>query len=261
MLFRKLKLNWRYGVSELVIVVLGVFIALAADGWRQQRVDRVTESEYIERLIQDLHLDTASVSNIMMQTEERARYCHVVLVAFDSEQRAESPSDFIEAVEYGNYFSYPSYSTTTVDELMSTGSLRLIRSTEVKEAVSRYYETIEWTQQFHEVFRPAQLAIAPYKAEIIDLDRRYSLVQEGLRRSCGPTLSCDEGIPWAPSMQDVSEAEADLAFERLLSKPEGRSLYASMARIQGVHYSNLASILKLAEDSLATLEQYAADEW
>jgi len=261
MLFRKLKLNWRYGLSELLIVVFGVFIALAADGWFQQREDRVTERDYIERLIQDLHLDIASISNIMGETEARAGYCEAVLGAFDSGRRSGSPSDFIQAIEYGNYFSYPSYSTTTIDELMSTGSLRLIRSTEVKATASRYYETIEWTEQFSGLTRQAQLALAPYKTEVLDLERRYVLIQEGLRRSCGPTLSCDEVIPWAPSALAVSEAEADRALERLLSKPEGRPLYASMARIQAVHYSNLASIRELARDSLEILEQYAADGW
>ena len=261
MLFRKLNLDWRYGLSELLIVVVGVFIALAADGWLQQREDRVTEREYIERLVQDLRLDTASVSNIMARTEERARYCQVILDAYDSGQRSGSASDFIEAVEFGNYFSYPSYSTTTIDELMSTGNLRLVRSTEVKTTVSRYYETIEWTEQFSEVFRPVQGALVPYKAEVLDLEQRYGLIQDGLSSSCGPTLSCDEGIPWAPSVLTVSEAEADLALQRLLSKPEGRSLYASMARIQAIHYASLASIHKLANDSLATLEQYAADGW
>ena len=261
MLFRKLKLNWRYGLSELLIVVLGVYIALAADGWLQQREDRVTEHEYIERMVQDLHLDTASISNIMTQTEKRAGYGQAILIAYDSGQRSGSPSDFIQAVEYGNYFSYPSYSTTTIDELMSTGNLRLIRSAEVKTTVSRYYETITWTEQFSEVFRPAQIALMPYTAEFLDLEQRYALIQEGLRESCGPTLSCDEDIPWAPSVLAVSEAEADLALQRLLSKPEARSLYANMARIQTVHYSNLASIRELARDSLATLEQYTADGW
>ncbi len=32
MLFRKFQLEWQYGLSELIIVVAGVMIALAADG-------------------------------------------------------------------------------------------------------------------------------------------------------------------------------------------------------------------------------------
>ena len=43
MLFRKQRLDWRYGISELVIVVMGVLIALAADGWSQRQADRVPE--------------------------------------------------------------------------------------------------------------------------------------------------------------------------------------------------------------------------
>jgi hypothetical protein len=160
-------------------------------------------------------------------------------------------------VEYGNYFSYPSYSTTTIDDLMSTGNLRLIRNTGVKEAVSRYYATIQWTEQFRELYRPTQLALMQFLPEFIELEQRYALVQEGISASCGPTLTCDAGIPWAPTQLVVSEAEADRVLKKLLSKPDARPLYANMARIQGIHYANLASIRGLAMEALTVLEQYA----
>lgn len=43
MLFRKQRLDWRYGITELVIVVAGVLIALAADGWSKRQADRALE--------------------------------------------------------------------------------------------------------------------------------------------------------------------------------------------------------------------------
>ena len=186
MLFRKFRLDWRYGVTELLIVVVGVLIALYADGWRQERQNRALEFEYLGRLAEDLRLDTAAVSNIMTLTEDRAGYGQTILSAFDTGLRSGSGLEFVRAVEWANYFSYPSYSRTTIDDLMSTGNLRLIRSTEVKDAVARYYAEIEWTEQFRDLYRPTQLALMQFIPEFIGLDQRYALFEEGLSVSCGP---------------------------------------------------------------------------
>lgn len=43
MLLRKLELDWRYGLGEFFVVVTGVMIALAADGWLQDRSDQALE--------------------------------------------------------------------------------------------------------------------------------------------------------------------------------------------------------------------------
>jgi hypothetical protein len=51
MLFRKLRLDWRYGITELIIVVAGVLIALAADGWSQRQADRALELRYLHDLV------------------------------------------------------------------------------------------------------------------------------------------------------------------------------------------------------------------
>lgn len=259
MLFRKMRLDWRYGVSELGIVVAGVLIALYADGLREKGQDRSVESTYIERLADDLRSDTAAISSIMALTSERAEYGRAVLDAFDSRSRSTGAREFVEAIEYAGFFSYPAYSRTTIDDVMSTGSLRLIESREVKEAISRYYAEIDWTQQFRELFRRTQGSLNDFIPEFLSLDQRYALVQESMQASCGPTLSCEGTIPWAQQELQVSEEDASEALARLLAHPEARSLYANMARIQGVHYANLTSIRRSATEALLVLERYAED--
>ncbi len=262
MLFRKLNLDWRYGITELLIVVVGVLIALAADGWLQRVQDRALERDYVERLTRDLQLDTAELGAIIVLTESRARFGETVLSAIDTGSRSGSASDFLRAVEYANYFSYPIYAKATIDDLSSTGNLRLIRSTDVKDALSRYYVEIEWMQQFQELFRPTQLALMRFLPEFMSLEHRYALLQEGISAQCEGErgLSCI-GIPWAPPELVVSDNEADRTLERLRTRPEARALYANMARIQGGHYANLAGINRAATGALVVLQQYLEDGW
>jgi len=262
MQFRKLQLNWRYGISELVIVVAGVLIAFAADGWRQERQDRSLELELVQALIEDLRIDTAAISSLAAVTQERAEYARLVLSAFETGTTALAPDEFVRAIEFGNYFSYPNYSTATIDDLTSTGRLRLIRSAEVKDAIADYYAEIDWTGQFETLQRPTQRELGQLVSQILDLDYRYALFQEGVGRQCGVRgFSCDGAIPWAPAELHVTQPDADRILKSLLARPQAAPLYAEMARTQGQHYYNLTTIHRLATGALGILEEYAVDEW
>ena len=50
MLWRGLKLDWKYGLSELLIVTVGVLIALAIDQWNEARLERADERHIVDQL-------------------------------------------------------------------------------------------------------------------------------------------------------------------------------------------------------------------
>ncbi len=98
MLFRKLRLDWKYGLSELVIVVTGVLIALAADGWADSRADRALETQYIFGLVRDLQSDTAQIREAITLSEKRARSARDVLAAINGDSNL-APNELAIAVE------------------------------------------------------------------------------------------------------------------------------------------------------------------
>ena len=46
-----------YAIGEILLVVIGIFIALQVDTWRQGNTDRQLEKEYLQRLVLDLDQD------------------------------------------------------------------------------------------------------------------------------------------------------------------------------------------------------------
>ena len=54
MRWRLLRLDWAYGIGELVIVVAGVMIALGFEQWNSCRLDHVEEIEIINGFLPDL---------------------------------------------------------------------------------------------------------------------------------------------------------------------------------------------------------------
>jgi hypothetical protein len=51
--------RWAQVVIELALLIVGILVALAVDGWIQDRRDVRTEREYLERLQRDLDRDLA----------------------------------------------------------------------------------------------------------------------------------------------------------------------------------------------------------
>ena len=256
MLFRRLKLDWRYGISELLIVVCGVLIALAAEGWRQDLQDRSSEREYVERLRRDIAVDTVTLSSVMEQTRERAAYATSVIRVFDTGEAFHPPEEFVRAVEYANWFGYPTYSRTTIEDLQSTGNLSLLRDTGAMETVWRYYAMIDFFDQFRGLFRPMQVALAQAVPGFLRPGTRGALFNEAISSSCLPNMPCNSGIPWESTTLEVTAAEAELVLGRLLAHKDARALYAEMGRIQGMHYANLSDIRALAVVTLETLGRY-----
>jgi hypothetical protein len=59
MIFRRAstRINWRYALGELSLIIVGVSIALAASSWYENRVDRRLEREALTQLKAELEAD------------------------------------------------------------------------------------------------------------------------------------------------------------------------------------------------------------
>lgn len=248
--------NWFAVAIDFVVVVVGVFLGFQITQWNQQRVEREAELNYLNRLIADFESDRSQLDTIIARTQERFEYGRQIIRVFDSGSYSTSPKEFLEAVEMSSYFSYPSYATGTYDELMSTGNLRIIRSNEVKDAIARYHQSIDWNEQFSGINRAAQEALVAIEPDFLSLEQRIALLNEQASRSCSSDLVCGGRIPWGEPVLEASRADADSVLERLLARPEDRRLFARMARIQSLHYSNMWEFRELALNLGKSLDDY-----
>lgn len=56
MQWRRLQLDWKYAVGELVIVTAEVLIALGIDQWNTVRLDRMEERGILDQLAADVRI-------------------------------------------------------------------------------------------------------------------------------------------------------------------------------------------------------------
>lgn len=196
-----MKLEPRRAVGELAIIILGVLIALWVDDLRQTRTDRATEAAYIQGLATDLRNDLAELDSAAVWSSRFEAAAGTVLSFLDGEPK--DLDSLVSAVVIAGWQYPPEFSTHTIDDLRSTGNLRLISDAELKRAVSSYYQAIE---RFERLRQPLMERVwdgyDSHVGEILSPSQRL----EALRRVYPGERGLSD-IPWPDaSLEDVRRA-------------------------------------------------------
>jgi hypothetical protein len=148
MLFRKEKLDWRYGVSELLIVVAGVLIALTADGWLQRRNLRTAERASLSRLANDMQVDIDDISGNLARTR-RGSEAAIWLM----ERRGEpfpTPDSLSRRLTDFTACSILSANTSEYTALKSSGQLTNLRDAAFRQRLVNLYEQYPYVSALYD---------------------------------------------------------------------------------------------------------------
>lgn len=140
------RLQWLFG--ETLVVVLGVLIALSLDGYWTDRQERELELQYLDRIIADVHADIEYVDNTIRDLWIRKLEVldSIAPVVRGDEAVPEDKETFLRNVALGGIGGASStrwVTSTTFDDLKSTGNLRLIRDAELRRKIARYYDDFD----------------------------------------------------------------------------------------------------------------------
>jgi type II secretory pathway pseudopilin PulG len=132
--------------AELVLIVAGILIALAIDGWVSDRQDRQQEEMYLELLLRDIgeqQQEAAAQFAFEKDKVEKAHRAYTLLVG-------EDPA--IHEPELGALLTDLSVrrtihiSSATYDQIVSNGELQLIRNHELRDQVVRHFASMARNQ-------------------------------------------------------------------------------------------------------------------
>lgn len=128
------------GAGELLVIVAGVLIALWIEGWRESQIDAESARTYTARLEADLVADSARLA-ARHAAESRAIRLAEAALAF-SEGGWNGTQDTVEilsAYHFAGFVNFLVPQSTTWDDLVSTGNLRLLDPS-LREALGAYYK-------------------------------------------------------------------------------------------------------------------------
>lgn len=201
------EMRWSHVVIELLLLITGILVALAVDGWIDDRRDARLERAYLERLEQDLERNVAILDEY---------------VDFEQQQTADGVLAYralrgvpgIERERVAQALSNLANRRTlrllraTYQDLLSTGNLSLVRDPALRDAIVRLYEEADRT-----------IAIVDRNNEVV-VEQAYGqpLHQSGLVTPRFPT-----NLPWLEaqlaSLRDQIDLPADPAADRLWQLP------------------------------------------
>lgn len=130
-----------YAIGEIVLVVIGILIALQINNWNENRKSNIQENLYLNRLLSENKDDVTTFQNNIQELEKGIRSIEGLSFAL-TESIHPDTTIITAANEYFKFGSiYPIFtsSTSTFDELSSTGNLKDIKNTELREKLVKHY--------------------------------------------------------------------------------------------------------------------------
>jgi hypothetical protein len=244
MIWRKFKLDWRYAIGEFMIVVLGVLAAFWVENWNSERLDLLLERQYMQSLIRDLQSDIESVDSTLERTEIHAAGDRIVLDSIESASVDVTPREFAQAVAYLSRLTFPVQSRETINDLMSTGNLRIIRSEEVRSRIADYYASTEMQSQWQPGWRVYQQDMARLVPRFINTALRSAVEYE------------DERPEWYKSGDEITDADANRILGRLIDHPDAVPTIENIFRAQALNFTYAAGLKHEAEALIQIVENY-----
>jgi hypothetical protein len=131
--------NWLAVGIDFLIVVTGVFIGIQVANWNAERMERFQEIEYVQRLAEDLRQDIRSYDAML---EIYTIKQETILALRDAPLANVMAGDLKETalrLEYSIYKAMPAQRSATFDDLVGSGTLRLVRNSAFRAAMADYY--------------------------------------------------------------------------------------------------------------------------
>lgn len=139
------------------MIVVGVLIALAVDSWWAGRRDADSEVAYLSAIFEDLRADSAEFEIMADANRSGSRSARKTIELLEAEGHEPlSPFQVVQTVLCGSFLTLPVVSRTTIDDLLSTGNLRLIEDRDLRREILAYYGAIEYELQWAGEYRDSQ---------------------------------------------------------------------------------------------------------
>lgn len=144
-----------YAIGEIVLVVIGILIALQVNNWNEGRKLVKLEHSYYESLYQDLIQDSLEIDFKKENAHRNIKQLNNILrfinndydiskTAIDS---VEWPTNhyykdslaLVHSVSQAGFMQFVDILKNTIEDLRSTGSIKILKNKRLKERLMQYY--------------------------------------------------------------------------------------------------------------------------
>ena len=163
--------NWFAVALDFFIVVVGILLAFQITEWNEARDDREREYEYLVRLHEDF---TASALRLGAETQvlqQQLNDQEIVLATLDScTLTPENRPKFERGLVRLGWINSPMFIRRTIDELISSGEMGLIRNKALRKTIADMTAEVEWRASVTDAIH----RVTEHHRYIVDEHVRYS---------------------------------------------------------------------------------------
>ncbi|GJL97865.1 MAG: hypothetical protein DHS20C06_16820 [Hyphobacterium sp.] len=183
--------NWFAVALEFIIVIAGVVIGFQVTAWNAERAEMAAETVIIERL----HADILNVGDERWDWSADRASTRGLLLSASAKLFGDDLSNLTagecNAVSQSHVFNSPSLALPILTELESTGDLDLIRSEQIRTAVTANFLANRWAQEIdvainHEIFNLSARHPDYFRFALPDNPENWNPIFDGSAR-------CDTG--------------------------------------------------------------------
>jgi len=129
--------GWKHYFFEFFMLFLAVFCGFLAENFREQQVEHEREKEYIASLMKDVELDTVSLHVTYNVRKKYVNYFDSLVLLLKSNDKSKLNDIYYYARFIGRINEFK-YHDRTIQQLKSSGSLRLIRNKNAADSITIY---------------------------------------------------------------------------------------------------------------------------
>jgi hypothetical protein len=233
--------GWKGLAAEFFVVVAGILVALAVDGWRQEREELRVANEHLSDLAAEVHQNLWTIDRVLNMMLKRKRAALETVLAFlnDPDAPVTDVEQLLMAFAQSATSATPWLSDAQFQSLRDTGDLRLLRDPGFASDISGAYAAPE-----------------VLLSQVARMQGNYPAVVNGLIPAyMQPEVNSMRGYmrkAGAPPIKDPTDANAALAEIRA-RRSELLSLARSEAAVATAQWYAVARLKSNFEDLLKSL--------
>jgi hypothetical protein len=132
---RKMSKSFRYYISEIIVVVIGIFIAIQLNNFNESRKNSNEEQKSLKRILSDLKTDKLVKENFITYITKSGNY--LKNIAYNSKSENLDSLYINIGTAFNHYRINPEYIN-----LKSSGKLNLISNDTIRYNLVNYYEVV-----------------------------------------------------------------------------------------------------------------------
>ena len=218
------KLTWF--LSEFIVVVTGVLVALALNAWWQVRQDRSFELQYLQQLNREIE----QTIDILEREDKASSGPHraLTMLVRSARMNPKPPRDSLVAwsLEAPN-ISQSNPILGTAEAIVASGDLRLISDDSLRLAIPAFLDAVKGRREDQQGFRRQFLDGVRDVSSLIDY---MGLVQEVIPPSIVDSIATNNPLFALPAGGATRTHTTDI--EEILSRPDAYALFSHMHILQ-----------------------------